>query len=195
MRIAKESLARVKEEIERKRKERKDNIYPRIRKPMFWPVVDMKQEERFKIRSSSEKKFVRRVYEDFIALRVLLLKERPDVVVPKVPRVKKASYLKHFLRYLCVHPILRNLENVRSFLTSEDEKDFMNRDVNMTKDTSLSTTEDDEKRESVGESMRKNQEIKVRCEEAQVRVEGISNSIQKREKQFDQYCNCLLYTF
>ena len=92
LRIAKRSLKLVKDEIERK--ERKvDDRYPRLRKPRFWPVVEMKEEERFKIRSSSEKKFVRRVYKDFLALRVLLTKERPDVVVPTVPRVKSISYL------------------------------------------------------------------------------------------------------
>ena len=186
LRIAKRSLKLVKDEIERKER-KKDDSYPRLCKPRFWPVVEVKEEERFKIRSSSEKTFVRRVYKDFLALRVLLTKERPDVVVPTVPRVKSISYLMHFLRYLCLHPILRNLENVTLFLISDEEKDFMNCDVNVTKldNDDLRTTEKDE--DSVGETMKRIQEIKVRCEEAQVRVEGTSNSIQKREKQFRLY--------
>ena len=187
LRIAKRSLKGVRDEIERKEKNKTDDRYPRLRKPRFWPVVEMKEEERFKIRSTSEKKFVRRVYKDFLALRVLLTKERPDVVVPTVPRVKSTSYLKHFLRYICLHPILRNLENVTLFLTSDEEKDFMNRDVtkNDNDDDDLRPAEKNE--DSVGESMKKIQEIKVRCEEAQVRVDGTSNSIQKREKQFRLY--------
>lgn len=79
------------------------------------------------------KKMVR-VYQDFTNLRRSLRIERPNVAIPRIIHASTSNisaFLTLFLRYVCRHPVLQNLESLKIFMTSEEASTMISKNANM----------------------------------------------------------------